>query len=174
MSVRSKEFRFPIAVTWAGGRRVLAQVDGKPAIAVAPPMVFRGTDPTVWSPEDMLVGAAASCLAITFTGLAAREGLDYTELRVEGYGVCGTRRDGRFGFTRLFLSLGLETAPGDAAHARALAEKAEETCLVSASLALPVELVIEIRPTAEPRAHPVRQQPPVRRRGSRRRRPASA
>lgn len=174
MTVRPKEFRFPLAVTWAGGRRVLAKVDGKPTIAVAPPTVFRGTDPSVWSPEDMLVGAAASCLAVTFTGLAAREGLVYAELRVEGYGVCGTRRDGRFGFTRLFLSLALETAPDDAARARALAEKAEETCLVSASLAFPVEVVIEIRPTDESRAHPGRRQPPVPRRASRRRRPASA
>src|SRR6266496_1665582 len=144
-AVRRKEFRFPLSVEWIGERRVAAQVEGKPAIEVMPPPVFRGTSPAVWSPEDFFVAAAASCLAVTFTGLAARAGLSYTSLRVEGDGIAGTRSDGRFGFTRLLLRLDLETDPADEAQARALAEEAERTCLVSASLDLPVETLIEVR-----------------------------
>ena len=53
------------------------------------------------------------------------------------------RGDGRFGFTRLALRL---TVTGDEAdELRRLAEKAEETCLVSASLAFPVDLEIDVR-----------------------------
>ena len=107
--------------------------------------MFRGTDPSAWSPEDFFVAAAASCLAVTFTGLAARAGLAYTSLRVDADGVAGKRDDGRFGFTRLLLRLELETEPADEARARALAEEAERTCLVSASLDLPVETMIEVR-----------------------------
>jgi organic hydroperoxide reductase OsmC/OhrA len=143
--VRPKEFHFPLSVEWLGERRVAARVEGKPAIEVTPPPVFRGTDPATWSPEDFFVAAAASCLAVTFTGLAARAGVPYTSLNVNADGVVGTRGDGRFGFTRLLLRLELETEPHDETQARALAEEAERTCLVSASLDLPVETVIELR-----------------------------
>jgi organic hydroperoxide reductase OsmC/OhrA len=142
-AIRAREFHFPLSVEWIGERRVAARVPGKPAIEITPPPVFHGTDPTTWSPEDFLVAAAASCLAVTFTGLAARAGLTYTKLKVEGDGVAGLRADGRFGFTWLLLRLEVETDQAD--EARQLAEKAEETCLVSASLDLPVETVIEVR-----------------------------
>ncbi len=144
-TVRPKEFHFPVSVGWAGGRRVVAQVEDKQAIEIAPPPVFRGTDPEIWSPEDFFVAAAASCLAVTFTGLAERAGLRYTSLRVDADGVAGRRADGRFGFTRLALRIAIGVEPRDEAQARALAGKAEETCLVSASLDLPVDTVVEIR-----------------------------
>jgi organic hydroperoxide reductase OsmC/OhrA len=145
-AVRAKEFEFPLTVEWLGGRRVAAKVEGKQPVEIAPPPVFRGTDPTAWSPEDFLVAAAASCLAVTFTGLADRDRLSYRSLRVDGTGTCGKRNDGHFGFTQLQLRFAIETEPADEARARALAEKAEETCLISASLDLPVETVINMNP----------------------------
>jgi organic hydroperoxide reductase OsmC/OhrA len=144
-SVRPKEFHFPLSVEWTGGRRVSAHVEGKPAIEITPPPVFRGTDPSAWSPEDFFVAAAASCLAVTFTGLADRARLSYTSLKVDGDGVAGMRADGRFGFTRLLLRFEVAIDSDHELLARELAEKAEETCLVSASLDLPVETVIEVR-----------------------------
>ena len=143
-AVRPKEFHFPLSVEWAGDRRVTARVDGKPAIEITAPPVFRGTDPTAWSPEDFFVAAAASCFAVTFTGLAARAGLEYTRLAVDADGVCGMREDGRFGFTRLLLRMTLQTDPAEEGRARELAEQAEATCLVSASLDVPVETVIVV------------------------------
>ncbi|HZC30319.1 MAG TPA: OsmC family protein [Gaiellaceae bacterium] len=140
MSIRPKEFHFPLAVRWDAGRRVEVRVRGKDALAVAPPVQFHGTDPSVWSPEDLFVGAAASCLAVTFTGIAERAGLAYTDLRVEADGTCGTRPDGRFGFTRVVLRL--EVASDDEAKARELAEQAERSCLVAASMDVPVDLEI--------------------------------
>jgi organic hydroperoxide reductase OsmC/OhrA len=144
-TVRPKEFHFPVSVEWTGERRVAVRVEGKQPIEITPPPVFRGTDASTWSPEDFFVAAAASCLAVTFTGLAARAGLGYTALAVDGDGIAGMRADGRFGFTRLLLRVVVETDPADAHLARELAVKAEETCLVSASLDLPVETVIEVR-----------------------------
>jgi peroxiredoxin-like protein len=141
-TVRAKGFHFPLTVEWLGGRRVAARVEGKAAIEITPPPVFRGTDPATWSPEDFFVAAAASCLAITFTGLAERAGLEYASLTVDADGVCGRRDDGRFAFTRILLTVEIEA--GDAVEARRLAEQAEENCLVSAWLDLPVETVIEV------------------------------
>jgi organic hydroperoxide reductase OsmC/OhrA len=145
-TVRTKEFEFPLSVEWVGGRRVAAKVEGKQPLEIAPPPVFRGTDPTAWSPEDFLVAAASSCLAVTFTGLAERDHLNYRNLTVDGNGTCGKRPDGHFGFTRLQLELSVETDLADEARARTLAKKAESTCLVSASLDLPVETTITTHP----------------------------
>ena len=143
--VRVKEFHFPLTVEGIGERRVAASVGGKPTIEITSPPEFRGTDPAAWSPEDFLVAAAASCLAVTFGGLAARAGLGYTDLRVDADGVVGLRADGRFGFTRLLLRLAVEVEAVDAAEARTLADRAEETCLVSVSLDLPVETTVDVR-----------------------------
>jgi hypothetical protein len=56
-AVRAKEFHFPLSVEWTGDRRVTVHVAGRHVIEVTPPP---------------LVAAAASCLAVTFTGLAER------------------------------------------------------------------------------------------------------
>ena len=149
-TVRPKEFHFPLTVDWLGGRRVAAHVEGKPMVEVTPPPVFSGTDPTAWSPEDLFVAAGASCLAVTFTGLAARAGLTYTSLRVDADGIAGTRDDGRFGFTRLLLRIEIETDPDEQGLARELAEQAEASCLVSASLDLPVETAVEVKGRSAP------------------------
>jgi organic hydroperoxide reductase OsmC/OhrA len=149
-SVRPKEFHFPVTVEWLGERRVAARVEGKRAIEITSPPVFQGSDPTTWSPEDFFVAAAASCLAVTFTGLAVRAGLAYTSLSVHGDGVAGKRADGRFGFTRLALRLEVETDPADESQACRVTKQAEQTCLVSASLDLPVETVIEHRRPSPP------------------------
>ena len=52
--VRPKEFHFPVSIEWMGERRVAANVAGKQPIEITPPPVFRGTDPSTWSPEDFL------------------------------------------------------------------------------------------------------------------------
>src|SRR6478672_9543972 len=132
-TVRPKEFHFPLSVEWVGERRVAANVEGKRAIEIVPPPVFRGTDPSAWSPEDFFVAAAASCLAVTFTGIAARAGLAYTRLEVDGDGIAGKRSDGRFGFTRLLLRVQVETDAAEEGQAGRLANQTEKTCLVPAS-----------------------------------------
>jgi organic hydroperoxide reductase OsmC/OhrA len=119
-------------------------------IEITSPPVFHGSDPTTWSPEDFFVAAAASCLAVTFTRVSPPAPLAYTSLSVDGDCVAGRRSDERFGFTRLLLRLEVETDSADESQARRLAEQAEETCLVSASLDLPVETVIELNRPSPP------------------------
>jgi organic hydroperoxide reductase OsmC/OhrA len=50
-----------------------------------------------------------------------------------------------FGFTRLGLRIEIEVAAADRDLARELAETAERTCLVAASLDFPVETTIDVR-----------------------------
>jgi organic hydroperoxide reductase OsmC/OhrA len=144
-SVRPKEFHFPLTVVWVGGRRVRAQVEEKQPVDVCPPILFSGDDATTWSPEDFFVAAAASCLAVTFTGIAERAGLEFDDLVVAADGICGQRPDGRFGFIRVRLRLELEIPDeDDDRQARDLAERAEDTCLVAASLDVSIETDIVI------------------------------
>ena len=144
-TVRTKEVTFPLAVEWLGARRVLACVAGKPEVAVTPPPEFRGVDPRAWSPEDMLVASVATCLAVTFAGLAERAPIHLASLHVDGEGTVGARDDGRFGFTSIRLLLRMAVSPGDVDLAAGLAREAEERCLVAASLSLPVEVDVDVR-----------------------------
>ena len=143
--IRHREFRFPVDVIWHAGRRTTARVAGKSPLRIATPPEFRGSDPDLWSPEDAFVAAAGSCLAVTIAALAERERLPLHKLAVKAEGVVGRRADGRFGFVRIEQTVELET---DAEHedaARALVTRAEDGCLVSVSLDLPVETNVEVR-----------------------------
>lgn len=139
-----REFHFPASITWEGGRRTSARVEGKQAIGIAPPPEFRGTDPGTWSPEDFLTTAAASCLAVTITGLAERAGVPLRSLEVDGDGVVGKREDGHFGFVRIEQRVRLATDPGFEDRARELVDEAEAGCLVAVSLDLTLHTDVEI------------------------------
>jgi len=146
----AKEYRFPVDIAWDGGRRTTARVDGKQPLRIATPPEFKGTDPDLWSPEDAFVTAAGSCLAVTVVALAERESLPLRSFAVHAEGVVGRRSDGRFGFVEIEQSVDLETESGfeDAGHA--LVAKAEEGCLVSVSLDLPVRTTVRVTAAPEP------------------------
>jgi organic hydroperoxide reductase OsmC/OhrA len=141
----AREFRFPVQIDWQGGRRTTAVVAGKQPVEIATPPEFRGTDPELWSPEDVFVAAAGSCLAVTIAALAEHERLPLRELDVRAEGVVGRRDDGRFGFLRIEQQVNLETDDGHEDAARALVAKAEAGCLVAVSLDLPVETAVDVR-----------------------------
>lgn len=143
--MRAKEHVFPVSVSWESGRTVRVHVDGKDDVPVtSPPEFNRDADPRVWSPEDLFGAAAASCLAVTITGIAQREGLPLRSLAVDAVGVVGRRDDGTFGFTRLEQHVAVATDAGEEDRARAIAEKAEQTCLVRVSLDVDVETTVDV------------------------------
>lgn len=148
--MRAKEFNFPVTVEWLGDTRVVTRAEGKKEIEASSPPEFHGTDATIWSPEDFLVAATASCLAITLQAIAGRRGLPLHGLKVSGDGTVGKREDGRFGFSRIAALVEIETEPGHEEQARQIAREAEETCLVAVSLALPTELTVEVRTARAP------------------------
>ncbi|HZQ88455.1 MAG TPA: OsmC family protein [Gaiellaceae bacterium] len=143
--MRPKEYAFPVAVEWETGRLVRVHVEGKSEVTVtSPPEFNRTADPSVWSPEDLFGAAAASCLAVTITGLAEREALPLRSLAVDAVGTVGRRHDGTFGFVRLEQHVAIATDPGEEQHARTLVEKAEASCLVRVSLDVDVETTVDV------------------------------
>ena len=148
MTTRARTYHFPVEVHWRGGRLTSAAVAGKPDLAVATPPVFHGDAADVWSPEDLLVASAASCLLVTLVSVAERRGLPLRALAVQGAGAVTQRPDGRFGFTSIDLDVALATDAGREADAEAAVEAAERSCLVAASLDLPVRVTLDVRAAA--------------------------
>lgn len=135
---------FPVRVTWPGGRHVVSYVEGKAPLPVATPPEFKGTFPTEWSPEDVLVSAAASCFGVTLVALAERASLPLHTLTVEAVGTVGRREPEPFGFKEIRLHVEATTDPGREDDLRRTAERAEQGCIVSNALAIPVELELEV------------------------------
>lgn len=146
--MRAKDISFPVAVTWVAGRLVRASVPGKDSIEIATPPEFKGTDEGVWSPEDFLVAAAASCFTVTYLAVAERRGVPVHDIAVDGVGRMGIGADGRLGFVGIDLAAHLVTDHGYEEAAAAAAERAEQGCFVSLALSVPVRLETLVRAAA--------------------------
>jgi len=144
----SRTLQFPVSIDWAGGRLVRAAVPDKGTISIATPPEFKGTDVGVWSPEDFLVAAAASCFTVTYLAVAERRGVTVHDVAVDGVGRMSAREDGTLGFVGIDLSAHLVTDPGQEEAAVAAAERAEQGCFVSQALSIPVRLETFVRAAA--------------------------
>jgi len=143
-----KTHRFPVHVRWLDGKLTLASVPGKESLPVATPPEFQGGAEGVWSPEDLFVGAVATCYTVTLVSITRRRSVPLRALVVESSGDVTQRPDGRYGFVSVDLEVELETDAGFEAEAKAAALDAERSCLVAASLDTPVHLTVHVRTAA--------------------------
>jgi organic hydroperoxide reductase OsmC/OhrA len=106
---------------------------GLPPLEAAPPAEFGGTGDQ-WSPETLLMGAVASCFALSFRTVAEASRLAWRGLRCEVEGTL-ERQDRAMRITAIALSVELEIdEAGTAERAERLLHKAEELCLITNSL----------------------------------------
>jgi organic hydroperoxide reductase OsmC/OhrA len=140
-----KEMQFPVSVRWRGGRLAHAAAPDKDGLELATPPEFRGGLAGYWSPEDLLVASAASCFALTLAAVAERRDVPLIDATVEATGHMGRRNDGRLGFTVIELDAELETIPGSEEAARRAAATAEERCLITQALDVPVYATVRVR-----------------------------
>jgi peroxiredoxin-like protein len=133
------------AVRIAGGPAGHATLasSGVPDLATAAPADFGGPG-DAWSPEQLLIAAVEACFLLTFRAIAQASRIEYTSLGVEGEGIVD-RVNGAMRFTEIVLRprVGLP-AGADPTRVRRALEKAEKTCLVSASLSTPIRLEPEV------------------------------
>ena len=132
-----KEIQFPVSVRWRGGR--LAWADGRDK----GPLESRhrpssGGIPGYWSPEEMLVAATASCFVLTLAAVAERREAPLLDTTVTARGHVSRRADGGFGFLVIELEAVLETVPGAEDIVSRAAKAAEERCLITNALDVPV------------------------------------
>lgn len=117
--------------------------DGIPDLPSAPPREFDGPGDQ-WSPETLLVGAAADCFALSFRAVAAASKVAWTSLACEVEGVLD-RVDGITSFTGMNVHAHLIVPAGvDHDRAQRLLEKAEKVCLIMNSLKATPQLHTQI------------------------------
>jgi organic hydroperoxide reductase OsmC/OhrA len=144
-----KEMQFPVSVRWRGGRLARAESKDKEPLELATPPEFRGGLAGYWSPEDLLVAAMCSCFTLTLAAVAERREAPLLDATVTATGHMSRRDDSRFGFTVIEVDALLETIPGGEEAVRTAATIAEDRCLVSQALDIPVHVAVAVT-TARP------------------------
>jgi organic hydroperoxide reductase OsmC/OhrA len=107
-------------------------------IALGPPPQFGGTD-RVWSPEELLVGAVLECLWTTFEAFARRDKLVVRSWSGSGVGILD-RAERVPSFTSIELLVHVVVDAGNEERGRALLAKAEDNCIISHALRVPVKV----------------------------------
>jgi peroxiredoxin-like protein len=135
--------RYNVRILGGPSGHAVLESAGVPDLRTAPPRDFDGPG-DAWSPEQLLLGAVASCYLLTFRALARASKIEVVSLAIAGEGVVD-RADGVMRFTDIVLRPRLTIAAGtDRARVERALEKAKRGCLVSASLVPEVRLEPEI------------------------------
>jgi organic hydroperoxide reductase OsmC/OhrA len=136
---------YPVSVQWIWGKEGVAESpDGLEPLPVGSPPEFGG-EPGVWTPEHLLVAAAASCLMTTFLTVAELSKLRVLSYESSARGTLTRGEDRRYSFTRIELRPRVVVArEEDTARAVRLLEKAEAACLVARSLRAEMVLVPQV------------------------------
>ena len=117
----------------SSGSSVMVSAEGLPDLETAAPAQFGGPGDK-WSPESLLVAALADCFILTFKAVARASKLEWSDLSVRAAGTLD-RVERVIQFTRFDLQAELEISEGmDPDRAERLLHKAEQGCLIRASL----------------------------------------
>jgi organic hydroperoxide reductase OsmC/OhrA len=123
---------------------VVVNGEGLPDLDTQSPPQFGGPE-GVWSPETMLSAAVANCFILSFRAIARASKFEWTSLECEVDGVLD-RPDRATYFTAFKVHAVLQV-PTDIKleMAQRLLEKAEQICLITASLKAEVVLTTDIQ-----------------------------
>ncbi len=125
---------------WVGDREgfVTAGAELAPLLG-GPPVEFDGS-PKCWSPEALLVSAVELCLMTTFLSMVARKNVPVANYSSHAEGILDKTKDG-IAFTSIKIFVTLESSENELA--RDLLLKAKEYCIISNSLKVQTELVLD-------------------------------
>lgn len=130
----SKTYSYEVAVDWDRDRASTLTTTGRPDILSGPPEDFPLGESDRWSPEQLFLGALASCTMISFLAHADHKGVEVRDYRAEIGGTVMRRvEDGRYAFVHVHQRPKVVVAPGHADRASELIGKAERDCFISAS-----------------------------------------
>lgn len=126
-----------VVAWWASGRTGIAKSSSAPnAIHFTAPPEFGGVEGR-WTPEDLFLGAVASCYTTTFRALAEHSKFEYTDLEVTAEGVV-RKEDPGYAFSEIVVGANLIIAgEEDQEKALRLLQKTGELCLVSRAISVP-------------------------------------
>jgi len=144
------EHIFHLKANWPGVRNDVGEIEAgnlKTKVSVPPEMDGPGVGT---NPDEMLLGAAATCYIITLAAMMERSGLEKEELTMESEGIVDVTK-GVITYKKIIhrprIVLKPDASDKDVEMAGRLAKKAETSCMISRAVKGNVE--IELIATVE-------------------------
>ena len=146
------EHYFHLTANWPGLRNDVGTIDAgnlKTEVSIPPEMDGPGIGT---NPDEMLLGAAATCYIITLAAMMERSRLEKEALTMESVGVVDVT-NGVITYKKIIhkprIVLKANATEKDKSLALRLAEKAETSCMISRAIQgnveVELEAIIEIR-----------------------------
>ena len=129
-----------------GSGGAIVSAPPRPEFRGGPPEEFDGRNDW-WSPEHLLLSAAALCLKTTFDAFARRRKLEVLSYGSQVQGTLDKTPQG-LGFTSIVVAVELVVDAADATRAEEILRSAKDHCIVSNALKTPVQLVVRVRAAA--------------------------
>lgn len=137
---------FHLKADWPGLRNGVGEIKAgnlKTQISIPPEMDGPGVGT---NPDEMLLGAAATCYIITLAAMMERNGLEKESLTMESDGIVDVT-NGVFTYKKIIhrprIVLAADATDRERNLAQRLAEKAETSCMISRAIQGNVELELQ-------------------------------
>jgi peroxiredoxin-like protein len=142
------EHRFHLKASWPGLRNDVGEIEAgnlKTKVSIPPEMEGPGVGT---NPDEMLLGAAATCYIITLAAMMERSHLEKVDLTMESEGIVDVTK-GVITYKKIIhrplIILKNGASERDIQLAQKLAEKAEKSCMISRAIQGNVELELLAR-----------------------------
>ncbi|MBS4172284.1 OsmC family protein [Bacillus sp. FJAT-49736] len=139
------EHHFHLKADWPGGRNSVGELECgnlKTKISIPPEMDGPGVGT---NPDEMLLGAAATCYIITLAAMLERRSIEVSSLTMESEGIVEVEK-GVITYKKIIhrphVILKIENAE-QAQNVEKLAERAEKSCMISRAIEGNVEIGLE-------------------------------
>ncbi|WML37917.1 OsmC family protein [Neobacillus sp. OS1-2] len=142
------EHIFHLKANWPGLRNDVGEIETgslKTKVSIPPEMDGPGVGT---NPDEMLLGAAATCYIITLAAMMERSGLEKENLTMESEGIVDVTK-GVITYKKIIhrprIVLKSDATEKDVELAGVLAEKAEGSCMISRAVKGNVEIELEAK-----------------------------
>lgn len=133
-----------VSASGGGKGNIVVSGEGLPDLDTQAPPQFGGPE-GVWSPETMFTASVANCFILTFRAIARASKFEWTSLDCTVDGVLD-RPERATVFTEFNIHAVLHAPEGTRQQlAQRLLEKAEQLCLITASLKSEINLTTDIQ-----------------------------
>jgi peroxiredoxin-like protein len=146
------EHHFHLKANWPGGRNDVGEISAGnlvTKVSIPPEMDGPGVGT---NPDEMLLGAAATCYIITLAAMMERSKLEKVSLTMESEGIVDVT-NGVITYKKMIhrpcVVLKADATERDVQLTRKLAEKAESSCMISRALKGNVEIKLEANITTQ-------------------------
>ncbi|MFL6516669.1 MAG: OsmC family protein [Bacillus sp. (in: firmicutes)] len=142
------EHVFHLKASWPGLRNEVGEIEAgnlKTKISIPPEMDGPGVGT---NPDEMLLGAAATCYIITLAAMMERTGLEKESLTMESEGIVDVT-NGAFTYKKIIhrpkVVLKSGASDKEVGIAVRLAKKAEKSCMISRAIQGNVEIELQAK-----------------------------